>query len=75
MEGTEKGGRGEEGGDREGEGRGERRGGREGEGIPGICDEYIRMKGDDLEYMGSMGEWREFEHILINGKYVEVVEE
>ena len=43
--------------------------------IPGICDEYIRMKGDDLEYMGSMGEWREFEHILINGKYVEVVEE
>ena len=43
--------------------------------VPGICDEYIRMKGDDLEYMGSMGEWREFEHILINGKYVEVVEE
>ena len=31
--------------------------------------------GDDLEYMGSIGEWREFEHILINGKYVEVVEE
>ena len=43
--------------------------------IPGICDEYIRMKGDELEYMGSIGEWREFEHILINGKYVEVVEE
>ena len=43
--------------------------------IPGICDEYIRMKGDELEYMGSMGEWREFEHILINGKYVSVVEE
>ena len=31
--------------------------------------------GDDLEYMGSMGEWREFEHILINGKYVSVLEE
>ena len=31
--------------------------------------------GDDLEYMGSIGAWRESEHILINGKYVEVVEE
>ena len=43
-----------------------------------ICDgERYKLDGDgdDLEYMGSMGEWREFEHILINGKYVSVLEE
>ena len=43
-----------------------------------MCDgERYRLDedGDDLEYMGSMGEWREFEHILINSRCVSVLEE
>ena len=43
--------------------------------IPNVCDEYLRLKGDELEYMGAQGEWREFDHILINPKYTSVKEE
>lgn len=43
--------------------------------IPKVCDECIRLKGDELEYMGTQGEWREFDHILINPKYTSVKEE
>ena len=45
------------------------------EAIPKVCDEYLRMKGDELEYMGVLGKWRECDHILINPKYTRVKEE
>ena len=43
--------------------------------IPRICDNYIRLRGDDLEHMGAQGEWRENDLILINPKYTSVKEE
>ena len=43
--------------------------------IPKVCDEYLKMKGDELEYMGVLGKWRECDHILINPKYTSVKED
>ena len=43
--------------------------------IPKVCDECIRLKGDELEYMGVLGKWRECDLILINPKYTSVKED
>lgn len=43
--------------------------------IPRICDNYIRLKGDDLEHMGVMWGWEKSNLILINLKYTSVKEE